>query len=42
MANVAIQLCFDSFFMFFLGKLGSKVGYEGLNKILKQKYFGVE
>ena len=38
--NFAIKLCFDSFFRF-LGKLGSKIGDKGLNKILKQKYFWV-
>ena len=40
-ANVAIKLCFDSFFRFLGGKLGSKIGDEGLNQILKHKYFGV-
>ena len=40
MVNFAQKLCFDSFFRFLGDKLGSKIGDEGSNKILKQKYFG--
>ena len=40
-ANIATKLCFDGFFGFLGGKLGSKIVDEGLNKILKQKFFGV-
>ena len=39
--NFAIKFCFDSSFRFLGRKLGSKIGDEGLNKILKQQYFGV-
>ena len=39
--NFAIKLCFNSFFRFLEGKLRSIIGSEGLNKISKQKYFGV-
>ena len=31
--NFAIKFCFNSFFRFLGGKLGSKIGDEGLNKI---------
>ena len=38
-ANFAIKLCFNSIFSFLGGKLGVKNQGEGLNKILKQKYW---